>query len=324
MKYILAAFALIILLPAQSFCQDVKGSKDHRFITRYPASVIKYYEEQEFRPYKIAVGAQTGYKKIDKWVETEGKFTRIYYVLKGDRAITEVYRNYLQALQKGGFTILAKGVNDIRNVGKDVGGRTFLGTAYIPNPYPTSSGITLHMGSATSGGSCYIAAMVEKNGAKAYIVIGGAQYKTDERVFMVDIIEETAMEDGLITVSADEMQNGINSDGKIAIYGIYFDFDKATVKPESNGTLAEITKLLKKDAALQLYIVGHTDMKGSLSYNLNLSKQRAAAVVKELTTKHGISSSRLTPDGVGPLCPVSTNKTDNGRKLNRRVELVAR
>lgn len=324
MKYILTVFVLVIILPLQGYCQDVKGSKDHRFITRYPASVIQYYEEQEFRPYKIAVGPQTGYKKIDKWIETEGKFTRIYYVLKGDRTITEVYRNYLQALQKGGFSILAKGVNDIRNVGKAVGDRTFLGTAYIPNPYPTSSGITLHMGSATSGGSCYIAATVEKNGAKAYIVIGGAQYKADERVFMVDIIEETAMEDGLITVSANEMLSGINRDGKIAIYGVYFDFDKATLKPESNGTLAEIAKLLKNDTALKLYIVGHTDMKGSLSYNLNLSKQRATAVVKELATKYNINSSRLIGDGVGPLCPVSTNKTDNGRKLNRRVELVAR
>lgn len=324
MKHILIALIFIALLPSNSFGQDIKGSKDHRFLTRYPTSVIKYYEEQDFRPYKIAVGPQTGYKKIDKCIETEGKFTRIYYVLKGTKTITEVYRNYLSALQKGGFEVMAKGVNDVRNVGKEVGGRTFLGTAYIPNPFPTGKDITLLMGSATSGGSCYIAAKVVKNGATAYVIIGGTQYKADERVFMVDIIEETTMEDGLITANAAEMLSGIKRDGKIAIYGIHFDFDKATIKSESKSALDEIAKLLKNDAALKLYVVGHTDMKGSFSYNLNLSKQRATAVVNELTTQYSINSSRLLADGVGPLCPVSNNINEDGRKLNRRVELVAR
>lgn len=62
-------------------------------------------------------------------------------------------------------------------------------------------------------------------------------------------------------------------------------------------------------------------MKGKLDYNVDLSKRRAAAVVKELTTKYGINSSRLTSGGVGPLAPVATNETEDGRKLNRRVSL---
>lgn len=313
---------LLLLMPLATWAQDIKGGKDHRFITRYPGSVIKYYEEQDFHPYKIAVGPQTGYKKIDKWIEAEGKFTRIYYVLNGAKTITEVYRNYLSALQKGGFTILANGVNDKRNVGKEVGGRTFLGTAYIPNPYPTGKGIMLHTGSSTVGGTCYIAGMVKKAGAKAYIVISGSQYKEGQLVFMVDVIEEIAMDDGLITVDADEMKRGIEADGKIALYGIYFD--KAVVKPESQKALEQIAQMLNNNSWLKLYIVGHTDMKGAFSYNITLSEQRAKAVVSELVSKYGIASSRLTPDGAGPLCPVSTNRTEAGRKLNRRVELVAK
>ena len=101
-------------------------------------------------------------------------------------------------------------------------------------------------------------------------------------------------------------------------------FDKDDVKPESELTLTEIVNLLKNNLKLNLYVVSHTDMKGKLEYNVNLSKRRADAVVKELTTNYGVKSNRLTPDGVGPLSPVATNETEDGRKKNRRVELVAK
>ena len=117
---------------------------------------------------------------------------------------------------------------------------------------------------------------------------------------------------------------GIKAEGKFIIYGIYFDFDKADVRSESEPTLREIAMVLRDDPPLNLYVVGHTDMKGMLNYNIDLSKRRAAAVVKELTTKHSIAAGRLTPDGVGPLAPVATNETEEGRAKNRRVELVAK
>jgi len=70
--------------------------------------------------------------------------------------------------------------------------------------------------------------------------------------------------------------------------------------------------------------VGHTDMTGTLAYNMDLSSKRAQAVVDVLARDYGIASDRLQAQGVGPLCPVSTNRTEEGRKLNRRVELVER
>jgi len=65
-------------------------------------------------------------------------------------------------------------------------------------------------------------------------------------------------------------------------------------------------------------------MKGTFEYNMTLSKNRAQAVVNELVKKYSIDAARLTGDGTGPLAPVSTNETEEGRKLNRRVELVAK
>ncbi len=88
--------------------QGIPGSKDHPLITRYPGSVIEYYEEQNFIPYSIATGSVTGYKKIDLWKNIEGKRTRIYYTLKGGVTLTEVYGNYKQAMEKAGFKIYAQ------------------------------------------------------------------------------------------------------------------------------------------------------------------------------------------------------------------------
>ena len=70
--------------------------------------------------------------------------------------------------------------------------------------------------------------------------------------------------------------------------------------------------------------MGHTDWVGSFSYNLELSRARAASVVENLVNIQGIAPARLTPDGVGPLAPVATNRTEEGRALNRRAELVER
>jgi outer membrane protein OmpA-like peptidoglycan-associated protein len=312
---------LASLISAQT---DIEGSKDHPLITRYPGSFIGYYEEQQYDEYSIATGPQTGYKKIDDWLNVEGKFTRIYYVVKGQVTITEVFRNYINAIQKAGFKILTQGIEPERNVSQKVGGFTFLKTFYERNSFPVNKNINVTNGSSTSGGSCYLAAQFEKAGEKVYIALGGSQYSSNEKVFLLDIIEQTKMEDDLIKVTADEMLKGIKDEGKIAIYGIYFDFDNADVKPESEPALKEIANLLKKNPDLVIFVVGHTDNKGKFEYNIDLSERRADAVVKELTTKYGINLGRVTPEGVGSLSPVATNETEEGRKLNRRVELVAK
>ena len=135
------------------------------------------------------------------------------------------------------------------------------------------------------------------------------------------IVEEKAMEQ-YVVADADALAKEISLSGKVAVYGIHFDTGKAVVKPESEPALAEITKLLKEDPGLKIYVVGHTDSVGKLGYNMNLSRKRAEAVVDVLASKHGISSGRLKPHGVGPLVPASSNRSDDGRALNRRVELV--
>lgn len=125
-------------------------------------------------------------------------------------------------------------------------------------------------------------------------------------------------------VKAAEMAGALGAEGRVSLYGILFDYDSAALRPESDATLAEIVTLLAGDPGLALFVVGHTDMTGSYDYNLDLSRRRAAAVVAALTGRFGVAADRLEPAGVGPLAPVAQNSTEEGRALNRRVELVQR
>jgi OmpA-OmpF porin, OOP family len=135
------------------------------------------------------------------------------------------------------------------------------------------------------------------------------------------IVEKAAMKQE-VTADAKFMADGINTTGHVAIYGIYFDFNKSDVKPESDPALQEINKLLSGNTNLKVFIVGHTDNVGGVDYNMKLSQARADAVVKVLTTKYKVNPQRLKAYGVGQLSPVAPNKTDDGRAKNRRVELV--
>jgi len=120
------------------------------------------------------------------------------------------------------------------------------------------------------------------------------------------------------------MASDITAAGHVAVYGIYFDTDKAEIKPESAAALTEIAKLLNANAALTVLIVGHTDSAGTLEHNMQLSQARAASVVTALVAKHGIAASRLKAMGVGPAAPLASNRTEEGRAKNRRVDLVER
>jgi outer membrane protein OmpA-like peptidoglycan-associated protein len=138
----------------------------------------------------------------------------------------------------------------------------------------------------------------------------------------VDVIEVRGMTQNMVVVSADDMSKSISSAGRIALYGILFDTNKADIRPESKLTLEEIAKMLKKEPYLKLHVVGHTDNVGGYEFNLGLSKRRADSVVASLTKEHGIAVNRLIPNGVAYLAPVAVNTTEEGRAKNRRVELV--
>jgi outer membrane protein OmpA-like peptidoglycan-associated protein len=138
----------------------------------------------------------------------------------------------------------------------------------------------------------------------------------------VVIAEPTPMETGNVVVSTDLLKKGLADNGKIALYGIYFDTARAELKPESKPQLEEMARLLTSDKSLKVLIVGHTDNQGTVDGNLTLSQRRADAVVAALVSGYAIDAGRLRARGVASFAPVATNRTEAGRAKNRRVELV--
>jgi outer membrane protein OmpA-like peptidoglycan-associated protein len=139
--------------------------------------------------------------------------------------------------------------------------------------------------------------------------------------YALDIVVKQAMVQD-ITVDAAAMASSIADTGSVAIYGINFDTARSDLKPESEPAIGQIAKLLTANPTLKVYIVGHTDMVGDPATNLKLSQARAQSVINELVSKHSIAAARLIAFGNGPYAPVASNKTDEGRSKNRRVELV--
>lgn len=109
--------------------------------------------------------------------------------------------------------------------------------------------------------------------------------------------------------------------GCAAVYGIYFDFDSATLRAESDSALGEIAQAVRGNPAWKVVIAGHTDNIGGDAYNMTLSSRRAEAVKQALITRYQIPSDRLSSQGFGFRQPKASNDTVEGRALNRRVEV---
>ncbi len=115
----------------------------------------------------------------------------------------------------------------------------------------------------------------------------------------------------------------LKNDCHVVLVGVFFDFDKATLKPESGSTLARARDALKANAAQLYEVQGHTDAVGNDGYNLTLSMARAQAVQAWLVA-NGAAATQLSAQGYGKTRPIADNDSDEGRARNRRVELACR
>ena len=158
--------------------------------------------------------------------------------------------------------------------------------------------------------------LISKNGTDTWIELNpiGTMYT-------LLIVEVQKMQQDVVA-NADALKGGLADSGHVEVPGIFFDTAKSDIKPESGPAIDEIAKLLTNTPALKVGIVGHTDMVGDATANLKLSQARAQSVITDLVSRHGIAAARLVAFGAGPWAPVASNKTDDGRARNRRVELV--
>ncbi|MBF8436885.1 OmpA family protein [Halanaerobiaceae bacterium Z-7014] len=171
----------------------------------------------------------------------------------------------------------------------------------------------------------YLVSRVAVEQVENYLIVAAgkghwAAQQADDTYFEIVIIELEGMEMDMVTMA--QLQEGLLVDGRVAIYDIYFDTGQSRVKAESEEALATISEFLLENSGKRYLVVGHTDYVGSYDMNLNLSEARAEDVVARLINDYGISQDQLTAVGVGPAAPVMSNQTEDGRAMNRRVEIV--
>lgn len=145
----------------------------------------------------------------------------------------------------------------------------------------------------------------------------------DRHLYLMEQITRVAMEDGNVTLSEDNLTRGIDTEGRAILYGVQFDVGSSVLRPSSEASVEVIANVLR-DRPGRFYIVGHTSDTGGFQLNMDLSQARAAAIIETLGRDYGIDTARLTPLGVGPAAPLASNQNEEGRALNRRVELVER
>jgi OOP family OmpA-OmpF porin len=290
---------------------DREGCKDHPLISRYPGSYIRDCDQKEFDEFNLPLGRIVDDGKFTKSQHLEGKIAYLDYVAPEGRSGLEVFRNYQGALQQGGFETLFTCASE-----------TCLpadGSSHDPKLY---NGGQERENWCNAYGMRYLSAKLARPEGDVYVSLFTDQYDGRGAETKLFLIEMKPMETGMVTVNAAALQGGLEKAGHVEVPGIFFDFNKSDVKPESKPALDEVAKLLKGNPGMKVWVVGHTDSVGTLEANMKLSEERAAAVARALVTGYGISAARLKGMGVGPLSPVASNKTDEGRAKNRRVELV--
>lgn len=124
-------------------------------------------------------------------------------------------------------------------------------------------------------------------------------------------------------LSDDAIIEALKEEGRVSMSGGFFEFDSAELTQTSPEVLFKLARAMDTLVEMRLAIVGHTDSAGDFNYNVDLSKRRADAVREALLGEpYNVSSERLVAMGAGPIAPVMSNKSDEGRALNRRVEFI--
>lgn len=336
MKIPLLAAAVALTFGGFLSAKDAAGSKDHPDLKRLTGSEVIWYKSSKFDELNIALAkVEFDYDKQEfkktKRDKVEGQLTTIYYKLPADSTTLEAVRQYEAELKPAGYETLFTAENDKLDDGY---GR------FVAQTYPTATKADqlqyLHefnkdeqryavlKGKGKGGNDVYVSiyAFLLNDVTTGFDkLVEGHKLAKGNVVARVDILETKAMESRMEVVKSEDITSAIDTTGRIAIYGVYFDTDKADIKPESADSIAEIAKAIANGKGTYL-IVGHTDNQGDLSYNQTLSLKRATAVTAELTSKYKIPAEKILPVGVGMAAPLAPNSDEKGRAKNRRVEIV--
>lgn len=302
---------------------DVENSKDYPLLSRFEGAIIEFYKETKWGTYKLPVDDK-GKINFNSPMILKGKVTRIQYSVSPDNNPEYVLHNYIQAFKNAGFTVLLSAANEELGVGErsqDWNARYYgPGDAYFTNALNNGRFGLKHRIPNWKAEQAFIVANGEKDGKSIYISVYAVNHGSYTLINQ-DVIGVEAPKTGMVTAKK-EISKGIETDGHIAIYGIYFKTGQSEIKAGSGAALKNIAGYINSVEGKKFIIVGHTDNTGDFSANRTLSENRAKSVMNELISKYGVKAEQISAYGVSSLAPVASNSTDEGKAKNRRVEIV--
>ena len=336
LKTLILLLLTVNIYAQSSICPDVAGAVPHPLISKYKNSCIIGYNEIKFDAVTLPISEITS-KGAKKEVTAEGKVIDIIYGIENSQKTTvlEVQRNYELALKNSGLEIVysAFGKNKFSRYSTisrhyETFGSTKYLTTFETQKLKNFRFIFSKNNKDQNNDMAYFVAQGKKNG-RNYTMALFIKYNrtswadlTNNIFIQVKIIESEAMDTGQVSIAS--IEEKIKNEGKEVFHNILFDFGSDNLTLESYDIIETLAAYLNSDKNKKYYIVGHTDNVGSLSSNQILSEKRAKAVVLALTSKYNVNPSQLTAHGIGQLSPLAINTYEEGRALNRRVEIVLR
>lgn len=310
--------SLVLILSNAAQAND---TSDHPLLAHYPGFEIRDQAVIEYDDADIILGpfVEVDREKSIALQRIEGAVHNTQYRMKGKSvSVLQLFRNYETALRKLGAELLFSCLRDeCFDMPRD-GAGVFIGN-HLNNEGRYLTGVRKRV----KGETAMLTARIMDGDNVTYVsLVLSADDVNEERVIHQSIVESTSFDIQKVAIrSVNELDRLIASSGKAVLDGIYFDHDKATIRPESRQTLEAIADYIKGRMTERFFVVGHTDGSGSYEYNLELSEQRAAAVVEALSAV-GVDEERLLAVGIGPLAPADSNRDEASMANNRRVELV--
>jgi outer membrane protein OmpA-like peptidoglycan-associated protein len=265
-----------------------------------------------------------------KEITVEGKVTEIIYGIEGSEiSIIEMKRNFELALNGADFTIVwnCRGSECNRTYSIQKQYKEFGAFEAVSDYAHLKTDKSRFAVSNFKKEDLAFMVATGKKDNKKYTVgiymgihrLGWKEFR-NKSFIQVKIVEEDIMETGQVTAAS--IDEKIKNEGKEVFHNILFDFGSDNLTTDSYTIIETLAAYLNTNKDRKYYIVGHTDNVGSLASNQILSEKRAKAVLLALTSKYKVSAVQISAHGVGQLSPLAINTSEEGRSLNRRVEVV--
>jgi outer membrane protein OmpA-like peptidoglycan-associated protein len=305
---------------------DAPNVKDHPAVSRFSGATLLAANEVPYGSVTLQLGplamTDAGKRAVaPRTLQAAGRVFRYVYVAPASTSTAEVHANYQDALQRDGFKVEYACAG--RTCGAAAHGRIYGKDTGLDKeivrwiPFTATNATFIAARSVVADRPLWILVMIDTFGKPNDPAQG-------RPAILQVIIEEKAAALGNVQTDADAIAQALASTGRIALYGVLFDVDSATVKAESRAQLEQIAAFMRANPSVKVLVVGHTDNQGTVPYNVDLSRRRAVATVTALTTEFAVDAKRLEAHGVGMLAPTASNRTEAGRAKNRRVEIVER